>query len=705
MSNNKHYDANDIVELKYPYNVRKKIGMYLGNAGQQGFQHTFTEIFDNSIDEFVAGFGDKIYIEVEPETSIVKIRDFGRGIPFGKNSQGKDSLTLALTVLHAGGKHSNDIRNSSYKYSSGIHGVGASVVQAATNYLNVIVYRGKQKAYQQFKNGIPVTDVIVTKRNEKLDFETMDYEGDGTFIEYQPSIKENEFDNEAVFDADSMFVKDWFLDKLKYTSYMNIGLEIFLKFGEEDIVFEKQEKIEHILEVRNEGIKEKHKFVLPEPKHFKEEYALLLSKETKTKKVVNISNIYDMNEAEFNKWELKASEMELVIDFIEDKDPTQLYFVNGVKVKGGKQEQALKLQMKKHFNEYVKENKKNAPFYETEDIFGNFSFMFSVKLNEPKFSGQTKESLDNVEVTTIATFFLKNYLQYWFSREDKKIMDTIIKIVDANKKARQASDKIKENVFKEIFSSKEDDFLNNKGKLEECRSKDKTKTELFIVEGDSAGGSAKQSKSPEYQSLLPLKGKPLNTLKKVNQVKIFGNEEIVALVTALETDIGDKYNYDKLRYNKIIMMSDADVDGQHINALMLTFFFEFYRELIELGHIYIALSPLYKIILGKDIKWAWSKEELQDIIKGKSKYTITRHKGLGEMEPEELWDTTLNPVNRKLVQVRIEDYEKEEENLQIYMGDDEAAKRILKDILKQHYTDCKNENRIINLQSPLNNKG
>jgi DNA gyrase subunit B len=219
------------------------------------------------------------------------------------------------------------------------------------------------------------------------------------------------------------------------------------------------------------------------------------------------------------------------------------------------------------------------------------------------------------------------------------------------------------------------------------------------VEGDSAGGSAKQSKSHEFQALLPLKGKPLNTLKKANQVKIFKNDEIVSLVTALETDIGEKYNYEKLRYNKIILMSDADIDGQHITALMLTFFFEFYRELMELGHIYIALSPLYKIVIGKEIKWAWNREELDAIIKGKSKYNITRNKGLGEMEPEELWETTLNPATRKLIQVRIEDFEKERENVKIYMGDEEESKKILKQILSDHYTHLK-DNTILKLTAP-----
>jgi DNA gyrase subunit B len=695
MENNNHYNSDDIVELKYPNNVRRKIGMYLGNSGQKGFNHTFTEIFDNSIDEFVAGNGDKITVTVDSKTNTVSIRDFGRGIPYGKNKEGNSALTLALTVLHAGGKHSNDIRNSSYKYSSGVHGVGASVVQAASNFMNAIVYHDNEKAYQTFENGIPTSEVVIMKRTELIDWEPEDEGGNGTYIVYQPSIKEDEFDKNNVFDSECVFEKEWFIDKLKYTSYMNIGLEVNIDFDGEEIKFEKQKDVKDILKLSNP------KFLLEETQVFKEEFALLLSKEAKTKKVVNIQKVLDMDDEEFQKWEMKISEMELVYNFTETADPIQLYFVNGVLVKGGKQEQSLKLQMKRFFNEYVKDTRKNPIFYETEDIFGNFSFMFSVKLNEPKFSGQTKEALDNVEVTTIATAFLKKYFQFWFAREDKKVMDILVKLVDANKKARQASDKIKENVFKEIFSDKEDDILNNKGKLEECRTKDRTRAELFIVEGDSAGGSAKQSKSHEYQALLPLKGKPLNTLKKANQVKIFNNDEIISLVTALETDIGDKYNYEKLRYNKIILMSDADIDGQHINALMLTFFFNFYRELIELGHVYLALSPLYKIVLGKDTKWAWSKEELDEIVKGKSKFQITRNKGLGEMDPEELWETTLNPVNRKLIQVRIEDYEKEKDNIDIYMGDDESAKKVLKDILKQHYDELK-DNRIIKLTSPDN---
>jgi len=695
--NNNQYNADEIYELKYPYNVRKKIGMYLGNSAQKGFLHTFTEIFDNSIDEFVAGYGNKIIVKVDSKNNIVSVRDFGRGIPFEKNKNGKSALTMALTVLHAGGKHVNDIRNTSYKYSSGIHGVGASVVQAASNYLNVVSYRNEKKGIQQFKNGLQISEVEIKDIKEKIEWLKEETYENGTYIEYQPSIKKDEFDKDNVFDNGVYFDKEWFLEKLKYTTYMNIGLEIILYFDEEKIIFEKQEKVEDILNIQ------KRKLILEETKKFKEEFALLLSKETNTKKVVNIKTVLDMNDKEFNKWEMKISEMELVFNFIEgDHEPTQLYFVNGVLVKGGKQESVLKTQMKKFINEYVKENRKSNQYYETEDIFGNFSFMYSVKLNEPKFSGQTKEALDNVEVTTIANTFLKKYLQYWFSREDKKIMDKLIKIIDANKKARLASHKIKEDVLKNILTDKEEELINNKRKLDECRTKDRTKAELFIVEGDSAGGSAKLSKSHEYQALLPLKGKPLNVLKKANQTKIFSNDEVVSLITALGTGIGEDFNYEKLRYGKIIQMSDADVDGQHINALILTFFFIFYRELIEKGHVYIALSPLYKIELGKEVKWAWNKEELQNIIKNKSKFTITRHKGLGEMKPEELWETTLNPKNRKLVQVKIENFNEVKNNINIYMGDEEESKNILKKILNKYYLDLKNENNILTLNTPDN---
>lgn len=682
MENN--YNANSIEELKYPDNVRQKIGMFLGSSDINGFNHSFTEIFDNSTDEFVAGYGKEILVSVDSETNKVCVRDFGRGIPYGINKDGVSALTLALTTLHAGGKHrKDDEKDRTYTYSSGVHGVGASVVQAASDYFKAIVYRDNEKAEQTFENGLPITEVIITENTEN--------EPTGTYIEFIPSVKDSEYDKKNVFEHGCKFEKEWLVEKLKFVPYLNNGLKVKLNYDGEEIEFEKQDSISNILQVKSNDIKflcSKH--ILKE-----NEYSLLIW-ENGRKKVVDIAKKFD----EKNFVDSYNSNMRVSFNFtMHNKDTIHLFFVNGVKVKGGKQETAMKTQLKKIVNDYLTENKSKIGQVEIEDILNNMSFVYSVQLNDPSFSGQTKESLNNPEVQTIATTFTKELFTDWIYGLKNEERNLFLKILEANKKARNTMAKTQEEAFKEVMADSESEVIKAQGKLKHCSSKDSSKTELYIIEGDSAAGSLEQSRSVKYQALLPLRGKPLNTLKESNKHKILKNQEVASLINALGVGLGENYNYEKLKYNKVIILADADVDGQHIQALLLAFFYTFYKDLIEAGHIYVAVPPLFKIKRGKQVEYAWSKEELQKNLEG-TRGEVTRFKGLGEMSPDELFDTTLNPEVRKFVKVNLEDFDTVKEELEMFMGEDKNAKIELKSIIKQYYQENYDEKSILILNSP-----
>ena len=678
------YNADSIVELKYPDNVRQKIGMFLGSSDINGFNHTFTEILDNSIDEFVAGHGEEIYITVDSKTNKVSIRDYGRGIPYGKNKEGLSSLTLALTKLHAGGKHRKDDGSErTYTYSSGVHGVGASVVQAASDMFNVIVYREKEVARQSFENGIATTDVIIS--------ENVDNEKTGTYIEYIPSTKDSEYDKKGVFEHDSHFEKEWLVSKLKYTPYLNNGLKIFLKFDDEDIEFRKEEKLSNILNTPADDIK----FLLGEHEEEEEEYSLLVY-ENGRKKVINIKT----KQKEKGYIDSYNSKMRFSFNYaMEQKNTIQLFFVNGVRVKGGKQDVALKTQLKKIVNDYIMENRPSLGGVEIEDILANISFVYSVQLNDPAFSGQTKESLNNPEVSTMATTFVKKIFNEWVLSLQNEEKTLFFKLLEANKKARITSGQIKDNAFKEVMGTSEDEIIKAQGKLKHCSSKDSSLTELYLIEGDSAAGSLEQSRSVKYQALLPLRGKPLNTLKESNRNKILKNKEVISLINAIGVGLGENYDYTKLNYDKIIILADADVDGQHIQALLLAFFYSFYKDLIKEGHVYVAVPPLYKVEKGKNRQWAWNKEELNKI-QEESKGNVTRFKGLGEMDPDELFDSTLNPEFRKFIKVKLEDFDSVKEDLEVFMGEEKTAKITLKSIIKEHYKNNYDEKNILKLSRP-----
>lgn len=682
IENQKNYEADSIVELKFPQTVREKVGMYLGDGGQNGFFHTLTEILDNSIDEFVAGHGSKIEIKIDSKKNLCSIRDYGRGIPFSLNKDGVSALVLAMTTLHAGGKHRSPDGTSSYKYSSGINGVGASVVNGVSDIFFVKSVRNNEVATIQWKNGLIDKELTIE--------ENVNSEKNGTYVEWIPSIKKDEFDHFNVFESDCKFEKEDVINKLQYLPYLNIGLEINLIFDDEEITFKKEEKVANILKIGSQSL------ILDESPTYKEELALLLDKNSGNKKVLSMLEFIDLSDKEKLKYEVKTSLIELSFNFTSTLNPLQLNFANGVKISGGKPDTSFKISMKNIINDYLREQGKKV-FFEQEDIFNNLTFMLSVKINQPSFAGQTKDKLNNPESSILTNHFMKKYLNYWINRIDKKELDQIIKILEIAQKARESTNKILSDSYKSINNMKESEILHKKGKLEDCYSSDPTKNELFIVEGESAGGGVRITRNPKYQAFIPLKGKPLNVIKKANQSKIFKNNEIMSLAYALG-GIGEDFNIEKLRYHKIVILTDADLDGFHINALVLTFFYHFYIDLIKKGYVYIALAPLYKIEAGTKYYYAWDKEELKEITKDLKNYSVTRNKGLGEMNPRDLFDTTLNPLNRKFIQVNIEDFEDTKKNIEIFMDDNKEGKKALKNIIRNFYSNNKDNKKIIDLE-------
>ena len=681
MTNNMEYGADSIVELKFPRTVREKVGMYLGDGGQNGFFHTFVEILDNSVDEFVAGHGSLIEIEVNSKENKVSIRDYGRGIPFGINSQGVSALVLAMTTLHAGGKHKQLNGQSAYQYSSGINGVGASVVNGVSDYFYVKSIKDNKIAEITWKSGNIYKELELSENVDNLK--------NGTFVEWIPSVKKDEFDDNNVFESGCVFDKESVLNKLKYIPFLNIGLEIHLKFDDEIFFFKKEEHKSNILGLDNQHL------VLEETPFYEEEMVLLQNK-SGGNRVMTVKDMKNLNDNERSKYEneVKTSLITLAFNYSPKAEPLQLHFANGVKINGGKPDVAFKLQMKNIMNEFIQLGGSKKVF-ETEDIFNGLTFMLSVKINQPSFAGQTKDRLNNPESSIMTTAFMKTSLNHWINRIEKSEFEKIVKMIEIANKARLQSENIINESYKSMTSLRDSEIQAAKGKLTECSSKDKTKNELFIIEGDSAAGGIGKTRSSKYQAFLPLKGKPLNVVKKGNEDKIFKNSEILSLAYALG-GIGQDFDYDKMKYNKIVILSDADLDGFHIQALLLAFFYKFYPELIKKGHVYIALAPLYKITNGKKIFWAWDKTGLDLITKDLTgKIDITRNKGLGEMNADDLFDTVLNPHNRKEIKLGIEDLQLTKDGIDTFMNDEKVGKTRLKEIISSYYKE--NENSLTKL--------
>jgi DNA gyrase subunit B len=615
------YNAEQIKVLKGLEPVRERPGMYIGSTDTRGLHHMIWEVVDNSIDEFLAGNGDKIKVSILND-NYISVEDWGRGIPVDTHKEhGRSALELVMTTLHAGGKFDND----SYKVSGGLHGVGISVVNALSSYLVVEIYRDGKKYIQEYKKGVPQG-----KLKKKKGYKTRT----GTYIKYKAD--DNIFDN-VKYSYKTIY------EKLKQSAYLNKGLKIIL----EDKTDNKKDDVELCFEG---GIK-----------------AFVKDLNSK-KKVINKDVAY----IEKN---IKNYNVEIAFQHNKGYGEKILSYANNIyTIDGGYHETAFKSAFTRAINKVCKDNNllpKKIDSLNGKDIREGITAVVSFKLPNPQFEGQTKTKLGNSEIRQVIEPELNTFLEKYFLANSDYLKALIDKAISAIE-AREASKKARERARKK----KKKLNVNLTGKLADCSNRTKNETELYMVEGDSAGGSAKQARERSFQAILPLKGKILNVEGKKLST-ILKNNEIMSILNAIGTDIGKDFNINNLRYDKIILMTDADVDGQHIVTLILTLIYNHMKELIERGHVYIAKPPLYKITQRKKEYYLYSDEELSEyrIAHKEDNFKLQRYKGLGEMNPEQLWTTTMDPKARVLEQVTIEDSEYAEEVFDMLMGSDSKKRK------------------------------
>ncbi len=629
------YGADDIQILEGLEAVRKRPGMYIGSTGESGLHHLVYEIVDNAIDEALAGYCTEINVKILPG-DVIEVTDNGRGIPTGIHPKEKISAaTVVYTILHAGGKFGG----GGYKVSGGLHGVGASVVNALSEWLELTVYDGKEIHFQRFENGGHYKEQMkVIGTTDKT----------GTQVRFKP--------DSTIFHS-TEFKYDILLDRLREQAFLNAGLKIVLS----DLRDEDKPKQE-VLQYEGGIIS----------------YVEWLQKkrgaEALHPDVVYIEGLLD------------NISVEIAFQYNTDfNSETFRSFANNIHtVDGGTHEIAFKNALNKVINDFVKQYKEqqannNKKSKKKQDEVKEFvplsgeaireaiNAVISVKLPECEFEGQTKGKLGNPEVRPVVYKITVEKLTYYFEEHPDTIATIAQKCINAQA-ARDAAKKAMEAKRKSVT-----DGASLPGKLADCSDTDPEKTEVYIVEGDSAGGSAKEGRDRRYQAILPLWGKMLN-VEKARIDKVYGNEKLMPVVTALGTSIGEDFDISKLRYGKIIIMADADVDGSHIRTLLLTFFFRFMRPLITNGNIYIAQPPLFKVFRGKKVKYAFSDEERDQYIEeltteNGTKPEVQRYKGLGEMDPEQLWETTMNPETRTMLKIDMEDAVKADETFTILMGD------------------------------------
>ncbi|ABY93683.1 DNA topoisomerase (ATP-hydrolyzing) subunit B [Thermoanaerobacter brockii subsp. lactiethylicus] len=618
MAKDETYTASQIQILEGLEAVRKRPGMYIGSTGSRGLHHLVYEVVDNSIDEALAGYCKNIVVTIHKDNSIT-VEDDGRGIPTDIHPKvRKPAVEVALTMLHAGGKFNND----AYKVSGGLHGVGVSVVNALSEKLEVIVKQHGKIYRQRYERGVPKTDLEVIGETEET----------GTTITFKP---DKEIFEETVFDYDVL------AQRLRELAFLNKGINIKLideRDGKEE-VFNYEGGIISFVKYLN-----------------------------RNKEVLHEEPIY---------MEAKNSdyEVEVCMQYNDSYTENIFSFANNIDTReGGTHLVGFKAALTKVINDYarkygiIKDNEKNL---QGEDVREGLTAIVSVKLKNPQFEGQTKTKLGNSEMRSIVENVVTEKLSA-FLEENPSVAKVIVEKATQAARAREAARKARELTRRK--SALENTTLP--GKLADCSEKDPSKCELFLVEGDSAGGSAKSGRNSRFQAILPLRGKILN-VEKARLDKILSNEEIRAMITALGTGIGDEFDISKLRYHKVVIMTDADVDGSHIRTLLLTFFYRFMRPLIENGNVYIAQPPLYKITKGKKVYYAYSDRELDRILNeiGRENYTVQRYKGLGEMNADQLWDTTMDPEKRTMLKVTLEDAIAADEIFTILMGDKVEPRR------------------------------
>lgn len=625
MEKKNNYNAESITVLEGLEAVRKRPGMYIGSTSEKGLHHLVWEIVDNSVDESLAGYCDKIEVKILPN-NVIQVIDNGRGIPTEMHSSGKSTLEVVLTVLHAGGKFNND----NYKISGGLHGVGVSVVNALSKSLTATIKREGKIWQQSYIKGEATGPVkIIGEANP---------EEHGTTITFKA--------DDEIFDT-TVYDYNILSERFKELSYLNQGLTIILT---------------------DERTKKKTETFYSEG-GLKDFLKDISSGELLSEEIIYLNGTAVNNDK-------RITEIEIAMNWTTLQKENVYSFVNNINtIEGGTHVSGFRTSLTRVVNDVAKKMEliKKEENFQGNDIREGLNCVISIKVPEPEFEGQTKTKLGNSEtsaqVSQVVTEGLKTFLED-HPKETSKIIEKML----IAKKARLAAKKARELVMRKNTL----EVGSLPGKLADCSSKDPNESEIFIVEGNSAGGSAKQGRNRNFQAILPLRGKILN-VEKVGMHKILENEEIRSMITAFGTGIDNNFNIDKLRYNKIVIMTDADVDGAHITTLMLTFFFRHLKPLIENGNIYIACPPLYKISYGKSIQYAYNDVEMKEKVRNLEnkgiKYGVQRYKGLGEMNPEQLWETTLDPDTRLMLQVTIEDAEYANKMFNILMGDKVEPRR------------------------------
>ena len=612
------YDDSSIKILEGLDAVRKRPGMYIGSTDKRGLHHLVWEIVDNAIDEAINGFGDSIKITIHKDKS-VSIEDRGRGLPTGMHASGMSTPEVIFTVLHAGGKFESE----GYKVSGGLHGVGASVVNALSKWCEVTIKRDKEEHYIRFENGghvvSPLKKIGTTNKT-------------GTTVRFLP--------DDEIFSSTN-FSYTTICERMQESAFLlkGIAIEVIDEEDERQAKFHYERGIEEFVEDLNKGKNTLHK-------------------------VLTISGTKD------------KMDIDISMQYTDTYNENIVSFVNNVKtIDGGSHEVGFKTALTRVFNDYAKSNgfiKGKDKALEGSDVREGLTAIISLKIPEGilQFEGQTKGKLGTpqarVAVEAIVTEQMRVFLE-----ENKAIATEIINKSLRSKIAREAARKAREEARKGTSRKKEERSLS--GKLAPAQSKDKSKKELFLVEGDSAGGSAKQGRDRKYQAILPLRGKVLNT-EKTKEEEILRNEEINTMIYTIGAGYGSNFDIKDCEYSKVIIMSDADEDGGHIQCLLLTFFYRYMKPLIEDGRLFVALPPLFKIQSGKNIEYAYTVEEMKEKAKGK-KCEIQRYKGLGEMNADQLCETTMKPGSRTLIRVNIEDAQLAEKRVSVLMGDDVSPRK------------------------------
>ncbi|EJL45794.1 DNA gyrase subunit B [Brevibacillus agri] len=627
-TNDTNYDASQIQVLEGLEAVRKRPGMYIGSTSSRGLHHLVWEIVDNAIDEALAGYCDNILVVIHPDNS-VSVTDNGRGIPTGIHEKtGKSTVETVLTVLHAGGKFGG----GGYKVSGGLHGVGSSVVNALSEWMEVEVKQNNKIHYMRFTVGTPDADLAVIGETEET----------GTKVTFKP--------DPTIFTETTVFEYDVLQKRIRELAFLNKGLRITLKDTRPD-----QEREESF--------------------HYEGGIVQFVEYLNKNREPLHEEVIYCEGEKD-------GLFVEVALQY-NDSYVSNIYsFANNINThEGGTHETGFKTALTRVINDYSRKFnllKEKDPNLSGDDVREGITAIISVKIQEPQFEGQTKTKLGNSEARSITESVFGDRFST-FMEENPGVAKKVVEKALMASRAREAARKAREMTRRK--SALEVSALP--GKLADCSSKDASESELFIVEGDSAGGSAKSGRDRHFQAILPLRGKVLN-VEKARLDKILGNNEIRMIITALGTGVGEDFDITKARYHKVVIMTDADVDGSHIRTLLLTFFYRYMRQLIEAGYIYIAQPPLYSIKQGKTLHYAYNDKQRDEILatlKATPKPSVQRYKGLGEMNADQLWETTMDPAMRTLLQVNLEDAMEADMVFETLMGDEVEPRR---EFIEQH---------------------